>query len=84
MFRGFAGQVDLNEQLGRASTFRGRLVESTEQSHAVYGMDPVECGRGFPCLVRLEMSDEMPADGFPSSGGFLPFCLLDLVFSQVV
>jgi len=59
---GFPGDVDLDEQIDRSPRGLRRLVDLLHQRLAVDRMDDVEAA-GFLRLVRLEMSDEVPAHG---------------------
>src|SRR5215471_4651716 len=78
MFRRLAGQIHLDEQLDATLNSRGGLINSLEQRGAVDGMNHVELGDGFFCLVRLEVSDQVPFER--QVGQILPLLLRFLQF----
>ena len=84
MFGGLAGQVDLNQHLRSAAGLARRPIEAPQEVYAVYRVDPVERRRSLPCLVRLQVSDEVPGNWERGRGHALLQRLLHLVLAKVV
>ena len=58
---GFAGEVDLDEELRLPPALGRRVVQRAQQIERIDGVDRVERPAGLARLVRLQVADQVPA-----------------------
>ena len=78
----FARQIHLDEHVQTTSRRARGFIEFLDQRRAINRLDDVESG-GFFGLVRLQVSDQMPAQGEIGGLVHLEQRFLDLVLAEV-
>ena len=78
-----AGQIDLDQQLESAARRRGASSSFATSRAIVHRMDRVETRAGLPRLVRLQVADQVPAEGRSAVRVHLLERFLDLVLAEV-
>jgi len=78
-----AREVDLHEQIDPASRGGGGFVNPTEQIRRVDRVDEIEARGGLFRLVRLQMSDEMPAQRQAGCRVYFRQRFLQTVFAEI-
>jgi hypothetical protein len=65
------------------ATFRGRRIQFPQQLNAVERLNHRKRRRSLACLVRLQVSEQVPAGVQIAGRGDLLECFLDAVFAEV-
>ena len=78
-----SSEIDLHQKRDLASHSRRGFVEFRDHCAIVDRVNHIEPGPGFPHLVRLQVTDQMPSDS--EIGGLIHLLqrLLDFVFAKV-
>ena len=81
VFGGFAGDVDLQEDLGTRAGLTGGGLEDVKEFGGVNRMDGLEETDGVAGLIALEVADEMPMGGRGTERD-LPSGFLNLILAE--